>query len=241
MSALVAKLKRNSFYGKMIEDLYRHEGTKFTREEERVVEKALKSLFYEINLCMYVNVPGWIKEIPNDLKTQEMCDEVVHIEPRSLEFVLDRFKTQEMCIEAVRREPYTLDHLPDHFKMQKMCNEAMSNNPTVLFLISDHFKTQEMCIKAVELDPCQPNDVPDHFTTKDMCDDAVWGDPFSLKFIPDQFVTQEQIKLWHDYDDYCDDSELIKWYDGYQKRKAQKAKIKKELLPIAWHLSRWQD
>ena len=45
MSALVAKLKRNSFYGKMIEDLYRHEGTKFTREEERVVEKALKSLF----------------------------------------------------------------------------------------------------------------------------------------------------------------------------------------------------
>ena len=27
---------------------------------------------------------------------QEMCNEVVHIEPRSLAFVPDRFKTQEM-------------------------------------------------------------------------------------------------------------------------------------------------
>ena len=135
--------------------------------------------------------------------------------------------------------PYTLDYVPDHFKTQKMCNEAMSNNPTVLFLIPDHFKTQEMCIKAVEVYPCQLNDAPDHFTTQDMCDDAVWGDPFSLKFIPDWFVTQEQVKLWHDYGDYYDDSELIKWYDGYQKRKAQKVEIKKELMPIAWYPSRW--
>ena len=28
---------------------------------------------------------------------------------------------------------------------------------------------------------------------------------------------------------------MIKWYNGYQNRKAQKAKIKEELLPIAWH------
>ena len=34
---------------------------------------------------------------------------------------------------------------------------------------------------------------------------------------------------------------LIKWYDGYQKRKTQKSKIKKELAPTAWHPSRWWD
>ena len=33
---------------------------------------------------------------------------------------------------------------------------------------------------------------------------------------------------------------MIKWYDGYQKHKAQKAKIK-ELLPIAWHPERVID
>ena len=36
----VAKLKGNSFYGKMIEDLGRHKSTKFTHEEW-VVDKAL--------------------------------------------------------------------------------------------------------------------------------------------------------------------------------------------------------
>ena len=31
---------------------------------------------------------------------------------------------------------------------------------------------------------------------------------------------------------------MIKWYDGYKKRMAQKASIKKELIPIAWYPSR---
>ena len=43
----VAKLKGNSFYRKMIEDLGRHKSTKFTRVE-RVVEKALRSPYLTI-------------------------------------------------------------------------------------------------------------------------------------------------------------------------------------------------
>ena len=63
-----------------------------------------------------------------------------------------------------------------------------------------------------------------------MCDDAVWGDLFSLQFVPDWFITQDQIKLWHDYDDYCnDDYRLYEWYDGYKKRRAQKAKKKRRI------------
>ena len=40
-----AKLKENSFYGKMIEALGRHKSTKFTLKE-MVVDKALRSLFF---------------------------------------------------------------------------------------------------------------------------------------------------------------------------------------------------
>ena len=39
----------------------------------------------------------------------------------------------------------------------------------------------------------------------------------------------------HDNDNFCNDHEVIEWYDGYQKRNAQKAKIKEEFLPIAWN------
>ena len=31
------------------------------------------------------------------------------------------------------------------------------------------------------------------------------------------------------------------WRDAYIKRKTQKAKIKKELMPVAWHPDRWWD
>ena len=50
-----------------------------------------------------------------------------------------------------------------------------------------------------------------------------------------------KLKLWHDYDDYCDDERPIKWYEGYTKRKAQKALIKDELMSISWHPPRLWD
>ena len=57
MNALAAKLKGNSFYGKMIKDLDRHELTKSTHEE-RVVDKALRISFFEINMCLQIFQDG---------------------------------------------------------------------------------------------------------------------------------------------------------------------------------------
>ena len=59
---------------------------------------------------------------------------------------------------------------------------------------------------------------------------------------PEYFVTREWVGMWHDdyYDDdggHCDsdddEDKFFGWYNGYKKRKTQKAKIKKELLTIA--------
>ena len=76
-----------------------------------------------------------------------------------------------------------------------------------------------------------------------MCDKAVEEDLYLLEYVPDWFVRQEQIDLWLDdyYDDDYYDYGMIEWYDGYKKRKAQKAKIKEELMPIAWHPDRVMD
>ena len=88
---------------------------------------------------------------------------------------------------------------------------------------------------SIALDPWQLNDIPDYLKTQKMCDKAVKDDPSSLQFAPDWFVTQQQIDVWYDDDYWYHDNEIIEWYNGYQKRKAQKAKIKEELLPFAWH------
>ena len=76
--------------------------------------------------------------------------------------------------------------------------------------------------QGLEVDPWQLNDVPDYFKALEMCDDAVWEDPYSFRFAPDWFVTQQQLKIWHDDDDYCNDDERIEWYEGHEKCKAQK-------------------
>ena len=84
-----------------------------------------------------------------------------------------------------------------------------------------------MCTKALEVDPWQLDDVSDHFKTQEMCDKAVREDSFSLQFVSDWFVRQQQLKIWNDDDDYCNDDQVIEWCNGYENSKAEKAKIKK--------------
>ena len=103
------------------------------------------------------------------------------------------------------------------------------------FTVSPTVLKQEMCIKAVEKDQWQLKDVPDHFKTQEMCDKVVRDYLFSLQFVPDWFVTYGQLNLWYDDDYVYSYHEMIEWYNAYKKRKAQKAKMKEELLPISWY------
>ena len=85
------------------------------------------------------------------------------------------------------------------------------------------------------------NDISDYLKTQKMCDKAVKDDPSSLQLVPNWFVTQQQRDMWYDDDYWYHDDDIIEWYEGHLKRKAQKVKIKDELMPIAWHPSRWWD
>ena len=76
-------------------------------------------------------------------------------------------------------------------------------------------------------------DVPAQFAMQEMCNEAVQSEPEALEYVPDWFLTLQ--KMWHE--DFDDD--LITWCDAYIKRKTQKAKIKEELMPVAWHPDQW--
>ena len=65
-----------------------------------------------------------------------------------------------------------------------------------------------------------------------MCHNAVRKGPFPLQYVPDWFVTQQQVKIWHDDSKYHDKDRLIERYDGYEKRRALKMQVEKELMPI---------
>ena len=55
--------------------------------------------------------------------------------------ILDHLKTQEMCNEAVDIEPLSLAYVPDHFKTQEMCDKVVCNNLCMLLFVPDHFWT----------------------------------------------------------------------------------------------------
>ena len=146
-----------------------------------------------------------------------------------------------MCNETMRNNPYTLRYVPDHLKTREMCIRAVKVDSWLLKHVPDHFKTQEMCIKGIGVDPWLLGHVSDRFKTQEMCNEAVKVDPCLLCDVPDWFVTQKQTDAWYDDDCWHHDDEIIEWYDGHKRRKAPKAKIKEDLLPIAWHLDRVMD
>ena len=54
-------------------------------------------------------------------------------------------------------------------------------------------------------------------------------------------MTQQRIKYLRDNKDDWYHNKVTEWHDGYKAGKVQKAQIKKELLPISWHPSRYWD
>ena len=45
-----------------------------------------------------------------------------------LKYVPDQYKTQEMCERAIKDDPWALEFVPDHFKTQEMCDKAVSKD-----------------------------------------------------------------------------------------------------------------
>ena len=77
-----------------------------------------------------------------------------------------------------------------------------------------------------------------------MCNEVVQEGSYLVEYVPDWLVLEGQLKILDDYKGFYNNysyDRLNKWHDGYQKRKSQKARIKEELLPIAWHPDRVMD
>ena len=67
---------------------------------------------------------------------------------------------------------------------------------------------------------------------QEMCIRVVETDSGLLQFVP---VTHQQVEVW------CDESKYHYDYDKFSEEKnaIKKKKKKEELMPIAWHPSRW--
>lgn len=57
-----------------------------------------------------------LQDMPDDLKTTEVCLAAVRQSGRDLRFVPDALKTAEICAEAVRQNRWVLEFVPEALK-----------------------------------------------------------------------------------------------------------------------------
>ena len=62
----------------------------------------------------------------------------------SLKLIPDNLKTQEMCNEAVRREPHTLKFVPTHLRSNEMCSRVLEKYLHPMTYVPDHLKTRDV-------------------------------------------------------------------------------------------------
>ena len=154
---------------------------------------------------------------------QKACNDKVCRKPHSLAFIPDILKTQEMCIKALEVDPWSFKYVPDNLRTWEVCEKAVNIEPWLLVYLPDNLRTQGM---------------------QEMYDKARRDYLSYWLLVPDFFATEKQYKLWHANNRFFGwwyDYMFIEWYEDHKKRKAQKPKIKEELMPIAWHPLRWWD
>ena len=115
-----------------------------------------------------------------------------------------------MCKKAVEKGPHGLEFVPGQYKTQRMCEKAVENELENLEFVPDQYKTQRMCERAIENESENLKFVPDYLKMQGLCE-VVQKRPCLLEYLPDWFVTLQQLKIWHDDDEYCNDDKLIKW------------------------------
>ena len=81
-----------------------------------------------------------------------------------------------------------------------------------------------MCREAVSREPCSLAFVLDHFKNREMCEKAFKKYLWLLKYVPDWFVTHQQLKTWHDNNDYCNDDDMMSLSSGMMVIKSERLK-----------------
>ena len=76
---------------------------------------------------------SWFKDMPDDFKTQEMCDRVVEIGATWVfDFVPEEFRTRAVCVKAVERNIWFFNTIPDEFKTREMCKQVIESGHSLL-------------------------------------------------------------------------------------------------------------
>ena len=117
-----------------------------------------------------------------------------------IKVILDHPKKKEICNETVYMEPYSFQIAPYHLKTQDMYNRTFHIKPYTLKYIQCFLRPKECAMMSC----------------------------ISVHYVLNWFVTQWKVKIPRDDNDYCNNYEIIEWYNSCKRTKDKKTKRKKK-------------
>jgi len=129
-----------------------------------------------------------LRDVPENLKTAELCLEAIKKNGYELCYVPESLKTAELCLEAIKKNGDTLCYVPENLKTEELCIEAVKQNSMALNYVPENLKT-ELCLEAVKKNSYVLGDVPENLKTAELCLEAVKQLGKSLEFVPETLKT----------------------------------------------------
>ena len=116
-----------------------------------------------------------LQYVPTPLRTKELCEAALHGKSQGSRLAFadipDQLKTPEMCLEAVTKWGYGLAHVPRAYRTAEICLAAVKNQSGALEYVPKDLITLEMCVIASKDRAFCIEYVPEHLVNevKDIC------------------------------------------------------------------------
>ena len=134
---------------KILIDIYREEVVKrmkYTNEHHLDCVAYLAE--HPLNLSSH-EVVWYVRNIPDNFKTPNICSQAVCMSPSSIMYVPGKYITGRMCNLVLRDEPSNFKHIPQEYLTQSMCDLAIDYEPDLIEHIPKRFITQEIRDRVV--------------------------------------------------------------------------------------------
>lgn len=149
------------------------------------------------------------------LITQEVVDDILGINIRSIEYIPHKFITKEIANKAMDTDPILLQYIPAEYQTLEYQKKAIDTKPEYLSYIDPSVLTDEMIYYALSkrgsalryvpkekrtFEICEYaissyggalRNTPDNVKNTELCFKAVVKDPSMIKYVPVEFLTQE--------------------------------------------------
>lgn len=112
--------------------------------------------------------------------------------------VPDYLKTYDLCLTAVKQCEQAISYVPELYRTKELCEIAIGSkyNPykkhySILPFVPEKFKTYEFCLKAVNNDCRSFKDVPKEYMTHELSSLALSTNGYLIIHLPKELETEE--------------------------------------------------